>query len=78
MSPWTSPLVLLFGVAAIGAYSALFIPSLNGYGYAGYGGFHRGPSFFYWGGMNTYQGPSVRSGSRGGPGVRGGGPHGGK
>lgn len=50
----------------------------RGCGYAGYGGFHRGPSFFYWGGVPTFHGPSVRTGSVGGPGFRGGGPRGGK
>lgn len=78
MNPWTSKIVLFFGVLLLGGYAMLFVPALRGYGYAGYGGFHRGPSFFYWGGVNTYHDPSVRSGSRSGPGVRGGGPHAGK
>ncbi len=78
MNAWTSPLVPAFLLFAILGYGALFIPSLRGYGYAGHGGFHRGPSFFYWGGVSTYHGPSVRSGSLGGPSFHGGGMHGGK
>lgn len=65
-------------VLAILVYAALWWPSHRGYGYAGYGGYHRGPSMFYWGGVNTYHSRSVRAGSRTGPGVRSGGIHGGK
>ena len=52
--------------------------SSRGWGYAGYGGYHRAPSFWYWGGPSTYHDPSVRAGSVGGPSHRGGGLHGGK
>lgn len=78
MNPWTSKLVIGSLLGAMGTYGALFYPSFQGYGYAGYGGFHRGPSIWYWGGVDTYHDPSVRRGSRGGPSVRGGGVHGGK
>lgn len=78
MNPWTSKLVLFFGVLAMGVYALLFVPSCRGYGYAGYNGWSRGSSFFYWGGVPTYHDRSVRTGSRSGPGVRGGGLHGGK
>jgi hypothetical protein len=78
MSAWTSPLVIGFFFVAMLGYGALFIPSLGGWGYAGYGGFHRGPSLLYWGGARTHHDPSVRAGSHGGPGLHGGGMHGGK
>lgn len=52
--------------------------SLNGWGYMGYYGYHRGPSLWYWGGPKVYHNPSLRSGSIGGPNVRGGGFSGGK
>lgn len=67
-------LVLLF----LGTYALLFFPSRGGYGYAGHGGYHRGPSMLYWGGTHTYHSRSVRAGSRTGPGLRSGGIHGGK
>lgn len=76
---WTSPIVIAFILLAVGGYAALFIPTLAGYGYAGYGGYDRGPSVLYFGGAPTFNGPpSVRSGSRGGPLLHGGGMHGGK
>ncbi len=78
MRIWTSPFVLGFTLFSALSYGALFIPSRSGYGYAGYGGFNRGPSFFYFGGAPTYHGASVRRGSRYGPGMHGGGMHGGK
>ena len=52
--------------------------SARGWGYPGYYGYHRGASFWYWGGVPTYHGQSVRGGSVGGPSFRGGGPRGGK
>ena len=67
-------LVLILGLVWGGA----FYLGSRGWGYSGYYGYHRGPSFFYWGGANTYHSPSVRSGSVGGPGHRGGGVGGGK
>ncbi len=55
------------------------LPSASrGYGYMGYGGYHRGPSAWYWGGPDIYRDPSARTGSLGGPGHRGGGLAGGK
>ncbi len=55
------------------------LPAANqGYGYMGYGGYHRGPSAWYWTDGSIYREPSARSGSLGGPGHRGGGLAGGK
>jgi hypothetical protein len=65
-------------LALLGAYAFFWYPSYRGWGYAGYGGYHRGPSMLYWGGVNTYHSRSVRAGSRSGPGLRSGGIHGGK
>ncbi len=65
-------------VALAVVYLLLLMVSSRGYGYAGYGGYHRGPSFFYWGGVRTYHGPSVRAGSIGGPRTAGGGTGAGK
>lgn len=59
-------------------YFGLFPVASNGFGYAGYGGYHHGPSFWYWGGPRYYPGSSVRAGSLTGPGARGGGIHAGK
>jgi len=60
-------------------YLALFPSSGRGYGYMGYHGYHRGPSFWYFGGPSIYSGKrSVRGGSVNGPRVRGGGPGSGK
>ncbi|NKB24377.1 MAG: hypothetical protein GKR87_08390 [Kiritimatiellae bacterium] len=54
--------------------------SFRGWGYAGYRGYHRGPSLWYWGSGPRYypSGPSVRKGSTSGPTHQGGGIHGGK
>lgn len=52
--------------------------SCRGWGYPGYYGYHRAGSFWYMGGPSYYPGQSVRTGSAGGPGHRGGGPRGGK
>ncbi|HJL14831.1 MAG TPA: hypothetical protein RMH99_04195 [Sandaracinaceae bacterium LLY-WYZ-13_1] len=71
-------IVVVVALLAVITYAALFFPSTRGYGYAGYGGYHHGPSAFYWGGTQTYHSRSVRAGSRSGPGVRSGGIHGGK
>ncbi len=66
----------------LGIYVAFFFLvyscARDGYGYMGYHGYYRGPSFFYFGGPRYYYGPSLRAGSVGGPGVRGGGFRGGK
>lgn len=59
-------------------YFALFSYSSKGYGYAGYGGYHHGPSFWYFGGANYYPSRSLRQGSLGTSGTRGGGLHAGK
>ena len=59
-------------------YFSAFYFGKQGYGYTGYRGYHYGPSFFYWGGANTYHSPSARAGSVGGPDHRGGGTSGGK
>tara|TARA_B100000902_G_scaffold237782_1_gene225252 strand:- start:161 stop:427 length:267 start_codon:yes stop_codon:yes gene_type:complete len=59
-------------------YLAAFYFGSRGWGYSGYYGYNRGPSWMYWGGASTYHDPSVRSGSLGGPGHRGGGIGGGK
>ncbi|MFT4927897.1 MAG: hypothetical protein ACI8WB_004011 [Phenylobacterium sp.] len=57
---------------------ALFLSS-KGWGYLGYGGAENEPSTFYSGGAYyIYAGQSVREGSTGGPGHRGGGVRGGK
>ncbi|MFN3203040.1 MAG: hypothetical protein ACE366_31895 [Bradymonadia bacterium] len=78
MSPWRTPTVLGFIGLLVVIYFLLFSAGCNGYGYAGHGGYHHGPSFWYWGGVRTYHDPSVRSGSRSGPSHSGGGVHGGK
>lgn len=59
-------------------YISLIRPASNGYGYMGYYGYHRGPSFWYFGGPSTYYDRNVRSGSVSGSSVRGGGPGSGK
>ncbi len=69
--------VIVMVVMAV-LYFGAFYAGSRGYGYTGYGGYHHGPSFFYWGGANTYYGPSARAGSVGGPGHLGGGTGGGK
>lgn len=68
------------GAAAVLAliYFSLFSFASSGYGYAGYQGYHHGPSFWYFGGPHYYRSASVRNGSLGGPGGRGQGLHGGK
>jgi hypothetical protein len=70
---------LAIGFLSFVTYLTFFLPTFGGYGYAGYGGYHSGPSIFYWrSGVQTYHDPSVRAGSRSGPGLRSGGIHGGK
>ena len=60
-------------------YFFLMSISLRGWGYAGYSrGYAYRSSFWYFGGAHYYGGPSVRSGSLGGPGYAGGGPSAGK
>ena len=60
-------------------YFALMPMASNGYGYMGYYGFRSSPSVFYnRGGTGIFYGRDMRSGSVGGPSVRGGGPSSGK
>jgi hypothetical protein len=60
-------------------FGAAFYLSASGWGYIGYYGFHSGPSMFYRGGPKyVHTSKSVREGSVGGPGHRGGGARGGK
>jgi hypothetical protein len=60
-------LIVLMVITVV--YIAMLPLSSYGYGYAGYGGYHHGPSFWYWGGARDhYVGTSVREGSLGGPG----------
>lgn len=70
-------MVGLVFVLALFYFIALWAGS-RGWGYTGYYGYHRGPSFWYWGGPRTYHSPNVRTGSIGGPSHRGGGLGGGK
>lgn len=65
-------------VAMAVVYIFVLIISVNGWGYMGYNGYHRGPSFMYWGGPDIHHEKSVRDGSVGGPNSRGGGFSGGK
>lgn len=78
MNVWATKTVVGVIAGAVIVYVLLFALAREGYGYAGYGGWHRGPSFWYWGGATTYHEPSVRLGSVGGPAHLGGGLHGGK
>lgn len=69
----------IIGIAAAALlYFGLFSFASAGYGYAGYHGYHHGPSFWYFGGPRFYPSRSLRNGSPGGPGGRGTGLHGGK
>jgi hypothetical protein len=74
----TGKAVLIVSVILGIIYFALMSAAANGYGYMGYYGYHRGPSFWYWGGPSTYYDRDVRSGSVSGSSVRGGGPGSGK
>jgi hypothetical protein len=67
-------MLVILGVIYMGA----FYLGQRGWGYTGYYGYRSGPSFMYWGGPPMYYGPSVRTGSVGGPDHRGGGVRGGK
>ncbi len=70
--------MIIVAVVLVVLYLFAFRLGSRGWGYTGYRGYHMGPSFFYWGGPRTYHDPSVRTGSPGGPGHRGGGLGGGK
>jgi hypothetical protein len=68
-------LAVLFSVIFLGGiYFALMPAAAGGYGYMGYHGYHRGPSFWYFGGPTTYYDRNVRGGSLSGSDFRGGGP----
>jgi hypothetical protein len=69
---------LLISIILGGIYLGLHSAASNGYGYTGYGGYHRGPSFWYWGGPNVYTDQSSRDGSVNGTDRIGGGPGSGK
>jgi len=75
---WISGAVLGMLFFFVLVYAALFFVGCRGYGYPGYGGYQSAGSFWYFGGVTTYHDSSVRSGSRGGPSVKGGGTKGGK
>lgn len=78
----THKVMALTGIALALIWLFMIIPSREGYGYHGYGGYQPGGwSFFYWGGSNVsypqQHSPSARDGSVGGPrassrGLRGG------
>lgn len=74
----TGKVVLITSIILGIFYFALMSAASNGYGYMGYYGYYRGPSFWYFGGPTTYYDRNVRSGSVSGAGVRGGGPGSGK
>jgi hypothetical protein len=71
-----SILILVAVMAVVFFFAASY--SSRGWGYTGYYGYHRGPSFWYIGGPSIYRDPSVRRGSLGGPSPRRGGLGGGK
>ncbi|MDX2083848.1 MAG: hypothetical protein SFZ03_00465 [Candidatus Melainabacteria bacterium] len=50
--PWTGGLLVVLALF----YMLAFYFARDGWGYAGYHGFHRGPSFFFWGGPSWYAG----------------------
>lgn len=70
--------VLICSVLLGGMYLALFPAAAQGYGYPGYYGYHRGPSFWYFGSPSTYHDRNIRGGSISGSHVRGRGPGSGK
>lgn len=60
-------IIVAGGILAV-IYISLLFPASRGYGYMGYYGYHRGPSYLYMGGPRMYHArPSVREGSLGGP-----------
>lgn len=73
----TAKILLVLILVLSSSYGYLFHIASNGYGYTGYHGYHRGPSFWYFGGPSTYHDRNVRS-NVGGSNVRGGGPGSGK
>lgn len=73
----TNKYMLVCVVILGGIYLYLIPLALNGYGYMGYYGYHRGPSFWYRG-PSTYYSRDLKTGSVSGSRVRGGGPGSGK
>ena len=64
-------IIVASGILAV-IYISMLFPASRGYGYMGYYGYHRSPSFFYMGGPRVFhERPSVREGSLGGPGQTG-------
>lgn len=74
----TKKYVLLWALVLGIIYIYLIPLASNGYGYMGYHGYHRGPSFWYWGDADIYYDRNARNGSVSGPNSRGGGPGSGK
>ena len=72
----SAPIGLIIGMVVV--FIILLMFGMRGCGYMGYGGYHRSPSFGYWGGPSIHQSRSTRDGSLGGPNNRGGGYSGGK
>ncbi len=66
-------------VILVCCFGAAFYLSAKGWGHMGYNGYDSGPSVFYRGApMYVHTSKSVREGSVGSPGHRGGGARGGK
>lgn len=74
----TRKVALIVSVILGAIYLDLMSAAANGYGYMGYYGYHRGPSFWYRGGPTIYYERDLRSSSAGSSNVRGGGPSSGK
>lgn len=71
--------VMTLSAVVLGIIYLVLLPvASNGYGYMGYGGYYRGPSFWYWDGPEVYHDRSTRSGSVSGTSRLGGGPGSGK
>lgn len=69
-------IILVVIVALLLIFSAYY--SGRGFGYYGYRGVYNGASYLYWNDTKYYRDKSVRNGSRGNNGIRGGGPGRGK
>ncbi len=74
----TKQAMLIASVVLGIVYFSLMSPASRGYGYMGYYGYHRGPSFWYFGGPSMYYDRNIRRGSVSGSSVRGRGPGSGK
>lgn len=74
----TKNIILIISIILGVIYFSLMSLASNGYGYMGYYGYHRGPSFWYFEGPSTYYERDVRTGSVSGSKVRGRGPGSGK